>query len=88
MVMIDFIVIDCVQKWINWSSTGTERPILTVFIYFSAFYLSQYSNLGVKVLSYFTPNYMEIISMGFYLLLQVVHRFDRPISQSYEEVVV
>ena len=85
--MVDLAVIDAVQRWINWSSNGTDKPILIVFLYFSGYYLSQYSLIGVKVFSILSADHLEAISLSIYAILLLVHRFDQAKVENYEEVV-
>lgn len=85
--MIDLAVIDAAQRWISWSNNGTDKPILIVFLYFSGFYLSQYSLIGVKIFSIFSAVYLEAVSLSIYAVLLLVHRLDQVKVESYEEVV-
>ncbi len=87
MLMIDLAIIDSVSKWIKWSSNGTHKPILIVVLYFSSFYLSQYSNIGIKVFTVINHSLTQIILLAIYAALQLIHRFDKP-SVQYEEVTV
>lgn len=86
--MIDLAIVDSLQRWINWSRNGTHQPILIVFLYFSAFYLSQFSNMGVKTLGYFSLTAMEILALCSYLVLKVLDHFDKASARDYEAVVV
>lgn len=85
--MVDLAVIDAAQRWINWSSNGTDKPILIVFLYFSGFYLSQYSLIGVNIFSMLSAIQLEAISLIIYAILLLIHHFDQTKVQNYEEVV-
>lgn len=47
VLMIDLAVLDCLYGWVKWSRNGSDRPVVIVFLYFSSFFLSQYSLVGV-----------------------------------------
>ena len=86
--MIDLTIVDSLQRWITWSRNGTHPSILIVFLYFSAFYLSQFSNMGVKILEIFSLTAMEIISLSCYVVLKLLDHCDKITKQNYEAVVV
>jgi hypothetical protein len=88
MLMIDLAILDSVQKWIKWSSNGTHRPILIVFLYFASFYISQFSLIGVKIFEIISPLIVQIAALVIYSILQLLHKFDKVKVENYEEVIV
>lgn len=88
MLMVELAVTDSLQRWISWSRHGGHQPVLIVFLYFSAFYLSQLSNIGVRALAHFSISATEAVAMGSYAILRTLHYFDKGIVQNYEPIVV